>query len=177
MSKIGKNPVKVPNGVQVSIQDDIFKAKGKLGELSLNLLKEVKVTIDGETITVEPALETRFAQAMWATTRQNINNIVNGVNEGFVKELELRGVGYRVQMQGSALKLQLGLSHDVIFPIPQGIKVEVPSQTEIKISGADKQLVGQVAANIRQFRKPEPYKGKGIRYKGERVIIKEGKKK
>lgn len=177
MSKIGKNPVTVPNGVQVSIQDDVFKAKGKLGELSLNILKEIKVTIDGETIKVEPTSETRFARAMWATTRQNINNLVNGVNEGFTKELELKGVGYRAQMQGADLKLQLGLSHDVIFPIPQGIKVEVPSQTEIKISGADKQLVGQVAANIREFRKPEPYKGKGIRYKGERVIIKEGKKK
>jgi len=177
MSKIGKNPVKVPSGVQVSIQDNVFSAKGKLGELKLDLLKEVNVTIDGEIITIEPTSETRLAKAMWATTRQIINNLVNGVNEGFTKELELKGVGYRAQMQGSSLKLQLGLSHDVIFPIPQGITVEVPSQTEIKVFGADKQLVGQVAANIREFRKPEPYKGKGIRYKGERVIIKEGKKK
>lgn len=177
MSKIAKNPVVIPDGVQVTVEENQIKAKGKLGELQTGLVDEVNVTIEDGLVTVTPKSETRFARAIWGTIRQNINNIVQGVHEGFTKELELRGVGYRAQMQGNAVKLQLGLSHDVIFPIPQGIKIEVPSQTEIKISGADKHMVGQVAANIREHRKPEPYKGKGIRYKGERVIMKEGKKK
>ena len=177
MSRIAKNPVTIPDGVTVTVEGQNISAKGKLGELSLVIDNTISVEQKDGTISVALTNDTREARALWGTSRSLINNIVTGVNEGFKKELELRGVGYRAQLQGSTLVMQLGFSHEVKFPVPEGIKLTVPSQTQIEIHGADKQQVGQVAANIRSFRPPEPYKGKGVRYKDEYVAMKEGKKK
>jgi len=177
MSRIGKHPVEVPSGVTVTVNGQDVVAKGKNGELSFTVMDEVAVSQEDGKIVVSPKTESRRARQMWATARTRINNLVLGVNEGFSKSLEIQGVGYRAAVKGSNLEMQLGFSHDVIVPIPSDLKIACPSQTEITISGADKQKVGQMAANIRGYRPPEPYKGKGVRYKGEYILRKEGKKK
>jgi len=177
MSRIGKNPVEVPDGVNVVIAGQMVTAKGKQGELSATLVDEVEVSQDGNLISVKTIGDTMRARKMWGMSRTVVNNLVLGVSEGFSKSLEISGVGYRAQVQGKELVLQLGFSHDVRFPIPDGIKIECPDQTHINISGADKQQVGQVAAEIRGYRPPEPYKGKGIKYADEYILRKEGKKK
>ncbi len=177
MSRIGKHPVEVPSGVTVTVNGQDVVAKGKLGELTFTVMDEISVSMDDGKVTVAPRNDTRRARQMWATARTRINNLVVGVNEGYTKDLEIHGVGYRAAVKGSNLELQLGFSHDVIVPIPSDLKIACPSQTEITISGADKQKVGQIAAEIRGYRPPEPYKAKGVRYKGEYILRKEGKKK
>ncbi|NBB84069.1 MAG: 50S ribosomal protein L6 [Alphaproteobacteria bacterium] len=177
MSRIGIHPVTVPDGVNVAIDGKTVSAKGKLGELSMTLVDEVAVTMEDGRITVEPKTEKRFARNMWATTRTQINNLVVGVSQGFTRNLEINGVGYRAQVQGRDLVLQLGFSHEVRYPIPEGIDIKCERPTAIAISGANKQRVGQVAAEIRGFRPPEPYKGKGVKYAEETLLRKEGKKK
>jgi large subunit ribosomal protein L6 len=177
MSRIGKHPVEVPSGVTVSVNGQEVVAKGKNGELSFTAMDEVVISQEDGKVVVTPKNDSRRARQMWATARTRINNLVVGVNEGFSRGLEITGVGYRAAIKGSNLELQLGFSHDVIVPIPSDLKIACPSQTEITISGADKQKVGQMAAEIRAFRPPEPYKGKGVRYKGEYILRKEGKKK
>lgn len=177
MSRIGKHPVEVPSDVTVTVNGQDVVAKGKNGELSFTVMDEVAVSQEDGKVVVSPKTESRRARQMWATARTRINNLVLGVSEGFSKSLEIQGVGYRAAVKGSNLELQLGFSHDVIVPIPSDLKIACPSQTEITISGADKQKVGQMAANIRGYRPPEPYKGKGVRYKGEYILRKEGKKK
>jgi large subunit ribosomal protein L6 len=177
MSRVGKYPVTVPSGVTVEIANRILKAKGKLGELSLRLSDEVDAKLEGGKVVVTPRSETKRARSLWGTTRAHVNNMVGGVSKGFSKTLEINGVGYRAQVQGKNLQLQLGFSHDVIYPIPAGVTIKCEKPTQITISGADRQRVGQVAAEIRAFRKPEPYKGKGIKYDNERILRKEGKKK
>jgi large subunit ribosomal protein L6 len=177
MSRVGKNPVTVPDGTDIQIVDQLVRAKGKLGELSVTLPREVAVSQEENLIWVKPREEGKRAQAMWGTSQALLNNLVTGVSEGFSKTLEITGVGYRAAVQGNKLNLQLGYSHDINYPIPEGIEIKCENQTTIAVSGADKQAVGQVAAEIRAFRKPEPYKGKGIRYRGEQILRKEGKKK
>lgn len=177
MSRVGKNPVVVPNGVTITLTEEQISAKGKLGELRLPLTSDVTVSQDDNQITVKPANDTKRARALWGTTRANIANLVTGVSDGFTKKLEITGVGYRAQVQGNKLVLQLGFSHDVEMEIPTGLNVVAEKPTLIAISGADKQLVGQFAANARGWRGPEPYKGKGVRYEGEYILRKEGKKK
>lgn len=177
MSRIGKNPVTVPSGVTLTIDGQNITAKGKLGELSMVVVDEVLAKLEDDKVTVSATKDTAFSNSMWATTRALVQNMVTGVNEGFSKTLELVGVGYRANIKGKDLVLQLGFSHDVIYPIPEGIEIKAPSQTEIIVSGANKQHVGQIAAEIRSYRKPEPYKGKGVRYRGEFILRKEGKKK
>lgn len=177
MSRVGKNPVAVPEGVTIDLKSDRITVKGKKGELSTQLLGNVEVTMADGQISVKPINETKFARSMWGTTRSNIQNLVIGVSEGFTKSLELRGVGYRVAQKGNILILSLGYSHDIYYVLPDGIEAKLDKQTGIEIAGADKQLVGQVASQIRALRKPEPYKGKGVRYVGEYVRTKEGKKK
>jgi len=177
MSRIGKNPVEIPDGVAVDIVGKLVTAKGKLGQLSLELVDEVEVLNQDNLISVKPKDDSMTARKMWGTTRSNIQNLVVGVSQGFTKELEITGVGYRAQIQGKDLVLQLGFSHDVIHPIPEGIEIKCADQTHIAVSGTDKQKVGQTAAVIRGYRPPEPYKGKGVRYAGEYIIRKEGKKK
>jgi len=175
MSRVGKNPVSVPAGMTVDVTPTLVKAKGKLGEGSVAITKDVTVKLADGKISVQPAEE--GSRAMWATTQRNIANLLKGLNEGYEKKLEINGVGFRAQVQGQELVMQLGYSHDVKFAIPQGIKIAVEKQTGLTITGASKQQVGQVAAEIRAFREPEPYKGKGIKYSDERIIRKEGKKK
>jgi len=177
MSRMGRLPVTVPDGVQVSIEGSTVSAKGKVGELALTLSDEVAVAMEDGMVIVKPANDGRRAQVMWGTARSLLNNMINGVGEGFTYELEIEGVGYRAAVQGQDLVLQLGYSHEIKHPIPQGIQVQVENQREVKITGADKQAVGQLAAVIRRYRPPEPYKGKGIRHKGEQILRKEGKKK
>jgi len=177
MSRIGKHPVEVPAGVTVTVNGQEVIAKGKNGELTFVAMDEVVISQEDNKIVVAPKNDSRRARQMWATARTRINNLVIGVNEGFKKDLEIQGVGYRAAVKGSNLELQLGFSHDVIVPIPADLKIACASQTEISVSGADKQKVGQMAAEIRAFRPPEPYKGKGVRYKGEFILRKEGKKK
>jgi large subunit ribosomal protein L6 len=178
MSRVGKYPVEVPQGVTVAIEGDVITAKGKLGELSFNLSPDlVETKIEDGKIVVSPKTTTKRARMMWGTTRARINNLFKGVSEGFSKNLDIVGVGFRAAMQGNTLLLNLGLSHDIMYPIPTGITVKVPSPTQVEISGADKQVVGQIAAEIRSFRKPEPYKGKGVKYTTETILRKEGKKK
>ncbi len=178
MSRVGKYPVIVPDGVNVAVADGLVTAKGKLGELSHSYdADHIDVKIDGNHIVVTPKSEAKEARALWGTTRANINVIVKGVSEGFTKELELIGVGYKARVEGSKLIMSLGFSHDVVVETPKGLKVTCASPTQISISGADKQLVGQMAAELREYRKPEPYKGKGVKYVGEYVRRKEGKKK
>jgi large subunit ribosomal protein L6 len=177
MSRIGKNPVMVPDGTQVTIDGHIVSAKGKLGELSIVLTADVEISQADNQITVMPRSKTKRAQMMWGTSRNLIDNLVTGVTTGYSKTLDINGVGYRAAVQGRMLTLQLGYSHDVEYPIPEGIDIKCESPTIIVVSGADKQRVGQVSAEIRSYRKPEPYKGKGIRYRGEIILRKEGKKK
>lgn len=177
MSRIGKNPVKVPSDVTVSVADALVSVKGKLGELKLKLTSEVTVKVEDGQVVIAPVSESKQARMLWGTTRANIANMVQGVAEGFKKELQINGVGYRAALQGNTLVLNLGYSHDVKFPVPQGIKIACPKPTELVIEGFDKQLVGQVAAKIRGYRLPEPYKGKGIKYANEVIFRKEGKKK
>lgn len=177
MSRVGKNPVIIPQGVTVEVKSGEVKAKGKLGEGMLRLTDEVSVTMEAGKIVVKPASNSNASRAMWATTQRNISNLLKGVSEGYERKLEINGVGLRANVQGSELVLQLGYSHDIRYPIPTGIKIAVEKQTAITITGTDKQRVGQVAAEIRGYREPEPYKGKGIKYDNERIIRKEGKKK
>jgi large subunit ribosomal protein L6 len=177
MSRIGKNPVQVPDGVTVEIDGMTVKAKGKLGELSETLVDDVVIIQEENMIKLTPANDTQRARQMWGMSRTKVQNLVDGVSQGFKKELEITGVGYRAQMQGNKLVLNLGFSHDVDYPVPEGIKISCPEQTQVVIEGVDKQLVGQVAAEIRAYRPPEPYKGKGVKYAGEYILRKEGKKK
>jgi len=177
MSRIGKHPVIIPDGVDVQIAAQILTAKGKLGELNLVLDDNVDVKIEDKEIVVRPADDTKRARQMWGTMRSLVDSVVTGVSEGFTVNLEIVGVGYRAAVEGRTLILQLGFSHDVLYPIPDGITIACERPTAIAISGADKQRVGQVAAEIRAYRKPEPYKGKGIRYVDEYILRKEGKKK
>jgi large subunit ribosomal protein L6 len=177
MSRIGKKPVGVPSGVTASVNGQVVSVKGPKGELKHVLVDEVIAKLDDGSIEVSPRDDSQTARAMWGMSRTLIANLMTGVTEGFTKKLEITGVGYRAAVQGQALQLQLGYSHDVTFPIPQGIQVQCPKPTEIVITGIDKQKVGQVAAEIRRFRPPEPYKGKGVRYAGEFILRKEGKKK
>jgi large subunit ribosomal protein L6 len=176
MSRIAKKPVEL-GSVEVTISGQTITAKGKQGTLSMDLNDQVSVKQEDGSLTFSPNDESKGAMAMTGTMRSLVNNMVVGVNEGFSRTLQLIGVGYRAQAQGNVLDLSLGFSHPVKYPVPEGIKIETPSQTEIKVQGADKQLVGQVCAEIRAFRPPEPYKGKGVRYSDERVIRKEAKKK
>ncbi len=177
MSRTGAKAVAVPDGVNANVDGQSVSVKGPKGELSAILVDDVEVQMTDDGIKVTPRSETKRARSMWGMSRTQVANLVDGVTNGFEKSLEIIGVGYRAQLQGKTLQLQLGLSHDVKYPIPDGIEIKCPSQTEIVVSGIDKQKVGQVAAEIRRFRPPEPYKGKGIRYAGEYVFRKEGKKK
>lgn len=177
MSRVGNSPITIPDGVSVDVGADAITVKGKKGELSRQLLADVSVAVEDNKIVVKPMAETKFARSLWGTMRSNIEAMIIGVSDGFSRELEIQGVGYRAQLQGKILRLQLGFSHDVEFPVPDGVTIECPSQVQIVVSGADKQQVGQVASNIRGYRPPEPYKGKGVRYKDEYVLRKEGKKK
>jgi large subunit ribosomal protein L6 len=176
MSRVGKNPIVVPAGVEISV-GELITVKGPLGTLKAAANPAVKVSVEGANITVSPVEGAANAGAMWGTMRANISNMVTGVSKGFEKKLQLVGVGYRAQAAGDTLNLSLGFSHPVAHKMPAGVKVECPTQTEILVKGADKQQVGQVAAEIRAYRKPEPYKGKGVRYADETVVIKETKKK
>ena len=177
MSRIAKQPVEFPDSVEVSIQnDDCIEVKGKKGQLQLNLINKVSVSIGEGSLSVTNTSNSKFSRAISGTYRSLISNMVKGVSEGFEKKLELQGVGYRVKTQGKKINLTLGFSHPVVYEIPDGIEVQTPSQTEIVISGIDKQKVGQVAAEIRAIRPPEPYKGKGVRYQGEQISLKEIKK-
>ena len=177
MSRIGKKPVPVPAGVTASVDDRVLSVKGPKGVMSMPMSDDISYAIGEGQIAVTPANETKRARAFWGMQRTLVSNLVTGVSAGFVKVLEITGVGYRASVQGTNLKLQLGYSHDVDFAIPDGITIKTPDQTTVEISGSDKQRVGQVAAEIRRWRKPEPYKGKGIKYRGEKIFRKEGKKK
>ena len=177
MSRTGKKPIAPVSGVTVTINDRTVTAKGPKGEQSLTLMDIVNAKLTDGAVVVEPANESTEARAAWGTTRALINNMVVGVSAGFEKKLQIQGVGYRAAMQGKDIKLSLGFSHEVVFETPKGITITAPTQTEVVISGTDKQQVGQVAADIRSWRPPEPYKGKGVRYVGEYIARKEGKKK
>ena len=178
MSRIGKKPVAMPTGVSASVEGQTLTVKGPKGTLSMKLLDDlVKYEVAEGEIRVTPLTDAQRNRAAWGMTRTNVQNLVTGVTEGFTKVLEITGVGYRAQAQGRKLRLQLGYSHDVNYDLPEGIDVKTPDQNTIEISGIDKQKVGQVAAEIRRWRKPEPYKGKGIKYRGEYIFRKEGKKK
>jgi large subunit ribosomal protein L6 len=177
MSRIGKKPVGLPKGVTASLSGQTIEVKGPKGTRSFAATDDVTIAIEGDAVTVKPRGTSKRARQQWGMTRSMVENLVTGVTTGFKKELEIQGVGYRAALAGSNLKLSLGYSHEVNFEVPDGVTVAVPKQTEIVVEGIDQQLVGQVAANIREWRQPEPYKGKGIRYKGEFVFRKEGKKK
>ena len=177
MSRIGKKPVQVPSGVTAELDGRDLKVKGSKGELSMTFVDEVIVRMEDNVIYVDPRGQDKRSRSMWGMQRTLAQNLIDGVTEGFSKELELVGVGYRAAVQGKNLNLQLGYSHDINFPIPDGLTIECERPTHIKISGIDKQQVGQAAAVIRGYRKPEPYKGKGVKYVGEYIFRKEGKKK
>jgi large subunit ribosomal protein L6 len=177
MSRIGKKPVELPSGVTASVSGQTVEIKGPKGARSFHATDDVTIAVEANGVSVTPRGSSKRARQQWGMSRTMVANLVTGVTSGFKKELEITGVGYRAQMQGNVLKLNLGLSHDVDFPVPEGVTVTAPKPTEIIVEGIDQQLVGQVAANIREWRKPEPYKGKGIRYKGEFIFRKEGKKK
>ena len=177
MSRIGKKPVAIPTGVTAAVEGQTVKMKGPKGALALVLPDDVVVKMDNGAIKVDPKTESQRARAMWGTSRTLVANLVTGVTKGFEDKLEITGVGYRASIQGKNLQIALGYSHDVVYPIPEGIAIATPKPTEIVITGMDKQKVGQVAAEIRGFRPPEPYKGKGVRYSGEYIFRKEGKKK
>lgn len=178
MSRVGKNPVSVPSGVEVKIADGTITTKGKLGQLSLSYVTRlVNVSVTDGNVDVTPANDSKESRSLWGTTRNLVRNMVVGVSEGWTKKLEITGVGYRAAVEGKDLVLSLGFSHPVRHPIPEGIQIKCPAPTQVEISGADKQLVGQVASEIRAYRGPEPYKGKGVRYSDEVILCKEGKKK
>jgi large subunit ribosomal protein L6 len=177
MSRVGKLPVTIPQGVQVAIAGQQLTAKGKLGSLAIPLSTQVETIVADGRVTVKPRGETKQARMQWGTTRALVANMIHGVSTGYTVNLEINGVGYRAQVQGKNLMLQLGFSHDVTYPIPDDIKIACERPTAIRITGADKQRVGQIAAEIRSYRKPEPYKGKGIKYDNETIRRKEGKKK
>jgi large subunit ribosomal protein L6 len=177
MSRIGKKPVELVKGVSASISGQTVEVKGPKGTRSFTATDDVTITVDEGAIKVAPRGTSKRARQQWGMARSMVENLVVGVSNGFKKELEIQGVGYRAAMNGNILKLSLGYSHEVNFEVPNGVTVTAPKQTEIVVEGIDQQLVGQVAANIREWRKPEPYKGKGIRYKGEFIFRKEGKKK
>lgn len=177
MSRIGKHPVPIPAGVDVQLSGQDIAVKGKLGALSMRLADEIEASLDDGKVVVKPRNDSKRARVMWATSRTLVNNMVNGVAAGYTVNLEINGVGYRAAVQGRDLVLQLGFSHDVKYPIPEGISIKCDKPTTIAISGYDKQKVGQVAAEIRGWKKPEPYKGKGIKYSNETILRKEGKKK
>jgi large subunit ribosomal protein L6 len=177
MSRIGKKPVELPSGVSAAVSGQTVEVKGPKGTRSFTATDDVNIAVDGNVITVTPRGQSKRARQQWGMSRSMVANLVTGVSEGFRKDLEINGVGYRAQMQGNVLKLSLGYSHEVNFDVPQGVTVTTPKLTEIVVEGIDQQLVGQVAANIREWRGPEPYKGKGIKYKSEYIFRKEGKKK
>ncbi len=178
MSRVGKNPVAIPDGAEVRYEGAVLSARGRLGELSFPVAEElVEIELADGLLTVRPRGGSRQARAMWGTTRALAQNIVTGVSQGFTRRLEITGVGYRAEVKGRTLVLSLGYSHPVEYPIPEGIEIVCQRPTAIAVSGADRQRVGQVAAEIRAWRKPEPYKGKGVRYEGEYIFRKEGKKK
>ena len=177
MSRVGKYPVQVPSGVQLALSGRTLVAKGKLGELKLDLTDDVDIEISDQQVAVKPRRDDRRARTMWGTTRSLINSMVTGVSAGFVKSMEINGTGYRAAVQGKDLVLNLGYSHEIRYPIPAGIKITCERPTAIKVEGSDKRQVGQVAAEIRAYRGPEPYKGKGVKYENEQILRKEGKKK
>jgi len=177
MSRIGKKPVAIPNGVTATIENGELSVKGPKGTLALQMLGDISYTLEEGAILVKPANASKSARAFWGMQRTLVQNLVTGVTEGYSKILDITGVGYRANSQGKVLKLQLGFSHDVDYEVPAGIEIKTPDNTTVEISGIDKQKVGQVAAEIRRWRKPEPYKGKGIKYRGEFIFRKEGKKK
>lgn len=177
MSRTGKKPVAIPAGVTASLEGGVISMKGPKGTLTIPMEGEVNYALEDGKLTVTPANATKRARSFWGMQRTLIQNLVTGVTEGYTKVLEITGVGYRANSQGKMLKLQLGYSHDVDYAIPEGIEIKTPDNTTVEINGIDKQLVGQVAAEIRRWRKPEPYKGKGIKYRGEYIFRKEGKKK
>ncbi|HEX2939764.1 MAG TPA: 50S ribosomal protein L6 [Rhodopila sp.] len=177
MSRVGKYPVEIPAGVQVAIANGMFSAKGKLGEQKMPLSDLVETTVDGNKVVVKPRSNETRNRMMWGTTRALIASMVKGVSEGYSKSLEITGTGYRAAVQGKNLEINLGFSHPVVYPVPEGIKITCERPTAIKVEGVDKRLVGQVASEIRAFRPPEPYKGKGARYTDETIRRKEGKKK
>jgi large subunit ribosomal protein L6 len=177
MSRIGKRAVAVPSGITANVEGQTVKVKGPKGALSVVLPDDVAVKLDGGQIKVDPRSETKRARSQWGTSRTLVANLITGVTKGFEERLEINGVGYRAAVQGKNLQLALGYSHDVVYPIPEGITIATPRPVEIIISGSDRQKVGQVAAEIREYRPPEPYKGKGIKYADERIFRKEGKKK
>jgi large subunit ribosomal protein L6 len=177
MSRIGKKPVAVPSGITANVEGQTVKVKGPKGTLSFVVPDDVTVKLDGGQIKVDPRDETKRARSQWGTSRTLISNLIAGVSKGFERRLEITGVGYRAAVQGKSLNIALGYSHDINYPIPEGITIATPRPVEIIISGADRQKVGQVAAEIREYRPPEPYKGKGIKYSDERIFRKEGKKK
>ncbi|MEI8275149.1 MAG: 50S ribosomal protein L6 [Hyphomicrobiales bacterium] len=177
MSRIGKKPVSVPSGVTATVEGQTVKVKGPKGAVQLVVHDDVVVALDKGMVKIDPRNDSKRARSMWGTYRTLVSNLVTGVTKGFEEKLEITGVGYRAAVQGKSLNLQLGFSHDVTFPIPEGITIATPKPTEINISGINKQTVGQVAAEIRGYRPPEPYKGKGVKYAGEYIFRKEGKKK
>jgi large subunit ribosomal protein L6 len=177
MSRVGKKPVAIPSGVTASVEGQTVKVKGPKGALSVVLHGDITAKVDKSEIKVDPRADTKRARAMWGTYRSLIANVMEGVTKGFERRLEITGVGYRAALQGKNLQVQLGYSHDIVYPIPEGITIAVPKPTEIVVSGVDGQKVGHVAAELRAFRKPEPYKGKGVKYAGEYIFRKEGKKK
>ncbi len=177
MSRVGKYPVEIPAGVTVGISGNVVTAKGKLGEQKLTLTELVEAKVEGNQVSVSPKTKESQARMMWGTTRANIANMVKGVSQGYSKTLEITGTGYRAAVQGKNLVVNLGFSHDVTYPIPEGIKVTCEKPTLIKVEGVDKRQVGQVCAELRAWRPPEPYKGKGVKFEGEAIRRKEGKKK
>jgi large subunit ribosomal protein L6 len=177
MSRVGKYPVEIPAGVQVALAGRTLSAKGRLGELKLELTDDIEAAVDGNKVTITPRGNERQARMMWGTARALVANMVKGVSTGYAKSMEISGTGYRAAVQGANLVMNLGFAHDVVFPIPPGIKITTPRPTAITVEGIDKRLVGQVAAEIRAFRPPEPYKGKGIKLDSETIRRKEGKKK
>ena len=177
MSRIGKKPVALPSGVTATIDNGTLTVKGPKGTLAMGLSELVEYKLDDGSISVQPANDSKNARSHWGMQRTLVSNLVEGVTDGFTKVLEITGVGYRAQAQGKKLKLQLGYSHDVDIDVPEGVEIKTPDNTTVEISGIDKQKVGQIAAEIRRWRKPEPYKGKGIKYRGEYIFRKEGKKK
>jgi large subunit ribosomal protein L6 len=177
MSRVGKKPVAIPSGVTASVEGQTVKVKGPKGALSVALHGDVAAKVEGNEVKVDPRADTKRARAMWGTYRSLLANAMTGVTKGFERRLEITGVGYRAALQGKNLQVQLGYSHDIVYPIPEGITIAVPKPTEIVVTGIDGQKVGHVAAEIRAFRKPEPYKGKGVKYANEYIFRKEGKKK
>ena len=177
MSRVGKKPVAIPSGVNASVEGQMVKVKGPKGALELMLHDDVSAKVESGSVKIDPKYETKRARAMWGTYRSLVANLIEGVAKGYERRLEISGVGYRAALQGKNLQIQLGYSHDIVYPVPDGITITLPKVTEVVVAGIDCQKVGQVAAEIRAFRKPEPYKGKGVKYSDEFIFRKEGKKK